>query len=302
VAGKDRDVSDAIPVEVRPVRDGDQAEWLRMRAALWPDGPAEEHAAEIAAFLGTGSYGDADPILAAAVFVAAQAAGGLCGFAEASVRPCAEGCRTWPVGYVEGWYVDPGARRRGIGGRLVAAAQQWALAQGCREMASDAHPANEVSLRAHQALGFEECGRAVHLRKPLTSRADDGHVVRPLVLTAVPGTYAVCRLDAGAAVPAWATAGLFLSISRTAEELSVVCPQDAVPADVRGERGWACLRVAGAIPFGVVGVLYRLTAPLSVAGVSVFVVSTFDTDYLLLKETDRARAVDVLRRQGHTVG
>jgi putative acetyltransferase len=154
--------------EVRPVRRGDEAEWLRMRSSLWPDGADGEHAGEIDAFLGTGSFGGSEPSLALAVFVAVRPGGGLCGFLEASIRPYAEGCETRPVGYVEGWYVDADMRQQGVGRSLVTAAEKWAAAQGCREMASDAHPENQVSLEAHKALGFGEVERAVHLRKRLT--------------------------------------------------------------------------------------------------------------------------------------
>ena len=122
----------------------------------------------------------------------------------------------------------------------------------------------------------------------------------PLTLEAVPGRYAVCWLDPGAEFPAWA-AGPFLSITRTTDELSVVCPEDAVPPGPRAERGWRCLRVAGTLDFTLVGVLAALVGPLADAGVSVFVVSTFDTDYLLFKDETFGRAVDVLRNAGHTV-
>jgi predicted metal-dependent HD superfamily phosphohydrolase len=122
-----------------------------------------------------------------------------------------------------------------------------------------------------------------------------------LTLLPVDGTFAVCRLAGAAPIPPWATASPFLSITRTANELSVVCRQDAVPEGVVCERGWHCVRVAGTMPFTVVGVLASLTAPLADAGVSVFAVSTFDTDYLLVKSDDLARAVDALRRHGHTV-
>jgi hypothetical protein len=122
-----------------------------------------------------------------------------------------------------------------------------------------------------------------------------------LNLTVVDGIFAVCRLGAEAPIPSWATAGSFFSITRTADELSVVCGQDAVPEGVVGERGWRCLRVAGTMPFSVVGVLASLAAPLAEAGISVFAVSTFDTDYLLVKEKDLTAALDTLRRQGHAV-
>jgi hypothetical protein len=122
-----------------------------------------------------------------------------------------------------------------------------------------------------------------------------------LNLSVVDGIFAVCKLSADATIPAWATAGHFFSITRTADELSVVCRQGAVPDGIKCERGWRCLRVAGTIPFSVVGVLASLTAPLAEAGISVFAISTFDTDYLLVKAKDLERAVDVLRRRGHTI-
>jgi hypothetical protein len=172
-------------------------------------------------------------------------------------------------------------------------------------MASDAHPENAVSLAAHQALGFEESSRAVHLRKwipgSVEKKAKNAVTSRALDLLAVSGTFAVCRLGQGETLPAWAVAGDFFAVSRTADELSVVCRQDAVPDGVRGERDWRCLRVAGAVPFSAVGVLAALTAPLAEAGIGVFAFSTFDTDYLLVKTHDWAAAVAALRRKGHAV-
>ena len=122
----------------------------------------------------------------------------------------------------------------------------------------------------------------------------------------VPGMFAVCRLPSDDPVPTWATwatratGGLF-SVTRTADELSVVCPQAAVPADVRCERGWRCLRVAGTIPFAQVGVLASLTTAVARAGAGVFAVSTFDTDYLFVQETDLPRAIAGLTADGHLV-
>jgi hypothetical protein len=120
-------------------------------------------------------------------------------------------------------------------------------------------------------------------------------------LIVLPDTFAVCRLSNISSIPPWAIEGEFFSITRTADELSVVCRQVAVPEAITSERGWRCLRVAGTVPFSVVGLLAALTAPLAEAGISVFVVSTYDTDYLLAKEKDWTAAVDVLRRQGYTV-
>jgi aminoglycoside 6'-N-acetyltransferase I len=291
--------------QIRPVHADDQAEWLRMRGLLWPDGAGETHAQEVAAFFGSQSFPWSGPFLAVAVFVAVRPSGGLCGFLEASIRPFDEGCHTWPVGYVEGWYVDADVRHQGIGRRLMAAAEQWVVAQGCKEMASDTQIENEVSLVAHQALGFEESSRAVHLRKRLTgaqgTTAERSNPPRQLPLLLLNGTFAVCRLNSNAPIPAWATADHFFSITRTADELSVVGRQDAVPEGVVAERGWRCLRVAGTMPLSVVGVLASLAAPLAEAGISVFTISTFDTDYLLVKEDDFEKAVAVLKQAGHSI-
>lgn len=121
----------------------------------------------------------------------------------------------------------------------------------------------------------------------------------PLTLLTLDGTFAICKLEPQASIPLWATASAFFSITRTTDELSIVCPEENVPEGIPCERGWRCLRVAGTIPFSVVGLLASLTAPLADAGISVFAISTFDTDYLLIKAEDLARAVDILRQHGH---
>lgn len=122
----------------------------------------------------------------------------------------------------------------------------------------------------------------------------------PRSLLLLPGRYAVCRLAPDAAEPAWA-AGAFITVTRTADELSVVCDEAAVPGGVRTQGGWRCLRVAGTLDFALVGVLAALLGPLAETGVSVFCVSTFDTDYLLVKDADLPRAVAALTTVGHRV-
>ena len=109
---------------------------------------------------------------------------------------------------------------------------------------------------------------------------------------------AICRLAAGDTLPPWA-AGPFYSVTRTADELSVVCREAAVPAGVRSERGWRALQVQGPLDFALTGVLASLAVPLAQAGVSIFAVSTFDTDYLLVKEEQNERAARVLQLAGH---
>ena len=122
-----------------------------------------------------------------------------------------------------------------------------------------------------------------------------------LTLELVAGRYAVCRLGASDPVPAWAEGGPFVSVTRTDAELSVVCPEEAVPAAVVAERAWRCLRVVGPLGFGMTGILASLSGPLASSGVSIFVVSTYDTDYLLVQERDLDRATDALERAGHRV-
>jgi aminoglycoside 6'-N-acetyltransferase I len=146
---------------VRAAEARDAQAWLEMRRALWPEGSADEHAHEIAAFL----RGVAPEPLA--VLVAEDAAGGPCGFAELSIRAFAEGCETDRVAYVEGWFVAPASRRQGVGRALIEAAQVWARGQGCRELASDTRPDNAASVEAHRASGFEDAGLVRCFRKSL---------------------------------------------------------------------------------------------------------------------------------------
>ena len=113
-------------------------------------------------------------------------------------------------------------------------------------------------------------------------------------------TFAVCRLDSDAPIPNWAR-GEFVSITRTPEELSIVCHQEHVPGGVRCEAGWRCLRIVGKIDFSLVGVIATLSTALADAGISVFVISTFDTDYILVRQLDVDRTVEALEETGHSV-
>lgn len=145
-------------MRIRVVEPGDRAEWIRMRMLLWPTSSENEidHF-----FVGQRSV-DAREVL-----VADRADGRLGGFVEIGVRPYAEGCETSPVGYVEGWWVDPDLRRAGIGRTLIAAAEDWCRGQGLTEMGSDVELGNTVSVEAHAALGYAEVGRIVCFRKAL---------------------------------------------------------------------------------------------------------------------------------------
>ena len=146
-------------MKIRPVVAGDRTEWIRMRSALWPDSPGD-HPPEIDQFFTT-----RDNTLA--TFVAEDEHGAIRGFIEAGTRPYAEGCLSSPVGYIEGWWVDPDYRRMGVGSALVAAAESWARALGLTEMASDADVANSVSEAAHLGLGYREAQRIVCFCKVL---------------------------------------------------------------------------------------------------------------------------------------
>jgi len=118
----------------------------------------------------------------------------------------------------------------------------------------------------------------------------------------MPGAFAVCRLDPSEAVPGWVAGSRLASITRTPEELSLVCAEERVPEDVRCERGWRCLVVQGPLPLTMTGVLESLARPLAEAGVSIFALSTFDTDHLLVQAAQLAKAVAALRAAGHAVG
>jgi hypothetical protein len=121
-------------------------------------------------------------------------------------------------------------------------------------------------------------------------------------LLVLPDRLAICRLAPDATVPSWAWEGAFVSVTRTADELSIVCAEPCLPDHLEAvERGWRALRVAGTLDFALVGILARLAAPLAEAGVSIFALSTFDTDYLLVRAADLDTAVAALRSAGHEV-
>jgi aminoglycoside 6'-N-acetyltransferase I len=141
---------------VRRAQPADRLEHARMRAALWPDQDPAALAAELDALL-------ADPTQVA--FVAERSGGGLCGFAEASVRRYANSNDESPCAFLEGWWVDEDVRRHGVGRALVEAVEDWARAQGFTELGSDALLDNTLSHQAHRALGFEERERVIYFRK-----------------------------------------------------------------------------------------------------------------------------------------
>jgi uncharacterized protein len=113
-------------------------------------------------------------------------------------------------------------------------------------------------------------------------------------------TFAVCQLPPDAPVPTSLTTGPFISISRTAEELSIVCPSDQAPGNAKCESPWICFKVEGPFPCTLTGVLASFLDPLAQSGVPIFAISTFDTDYILVKEEHAGSALDALIKAGHT--
>ena len=156
-------VSGASPREpalmrIREYEQDDWDEWRRMDLALHPQNDCEKVAGEMRAILARPDT---------AVFVAERPDGSVCGYVEVGARAYADGCDSSPVGYVEGWYVDPDVRRSGYGRALLEVAETWARGRGYTEMASDAQQGNDVSLRAHQSSGYEVVDRVVQFRKSL---------------------------------------------------------------------------------------------------------------------------------------
>jgi uncharacterized protein len=122
-----------------------------------------------------------------------------------------------------------------------------------------------------------------------------------LTLVLLPERFAVCRLSKASPLPEWALGGEFFSITRTPYELSLVCRQAVVPEGVRCETDWRCLQVEGTLDFSLTGILASLTLPLADAGISIFALSTFDTDYLLVKEKQLQDAIKALTAAGHRI-
>ncbi len=146
---------------IRPATEADRPEWLKMRQALWPEESEGEHANLIGRFF---QGGVRDPLQ---VLLAIGEDEEVVGFAELSIRSYAEGCETDRVAFLEGWYVVPWRRRRGVGAALIERAVDWAQSQGCLEFASDAELDNALGAAAHVALGFVETAQLRCFRKAL---------------------------------------------------------------------------------------------------------------------------------------
>ena len=122
-----------------------------------------------------------------------------------------------------------------------------------------------------------------------------------LTLHLLPQKFSVCWLPSDASIPQWAQRGTVFSITRTADELSVVCETKYVPSSVKSEKGFRCFKLVGPFPFSMTGVLASVLQPPAEARISIFAISTYDTDYLMVKERSLAKAIKVLRAAGHRV-
>ena len=117
----------------------------------------------------------------------------------------------------------------------------------------------------------------------------------------MPDTFAICRLAADAKLPDWASSGSLISITRTLDELSIVCPETDIPKEVECNKGWCCFQVEGQLDFSLTGILAALATPLAQAGISIFALSTYNTDYLMVKQADKELAIKMLSQVGHQI-
>jgi uncharacterized protein len=125
--------------------------------------------------------------------------------------------------------------------------------------------------------------------------------MKKLNLSLMPHMYAVCQFHPDKHIPYWALLGDFVSLTRTHEELSIVCQQDNVPDEIQAERGWRCVQVQGAFDFSESGVNASLAIPLAEAEISVLAIATYATDYLLVKEENVELVIQVLEQAGHSI-
>lgn len=125
--------------------------------------------------------------------------------------------------------------------------------------------------------------------------------MKTLSLSLMPEILAVCRLAADAPLPFEALQGEFWAVTRTADELSVIIPEGYVPAGWQAEKGWRCLKVLGPLEFDIVGVVSSISSVLAGADIPIFVISTYDTDYILINQNHIDRAVQALKEAGHSI-
>jgi uncharacterized protein len=133
----------------------------------------------------------------------------------------------------------------------------------------------------------------------INHKEDDQRERIDLKFRRIQGSFVICKLPPDAPIPDWALVGPFTSVSRTADELSIVCAADSLPANINSEFRWICLKVEGPFAFSQVGILAGFIGPLAQNGIPIFAVSTFDTDYVLIQEEFAAAALNALKEAGH---
>ena len=125
---------------------------------------------------------------------------------------------------------------------------------------------------------------------------------KKMKINILPSTYSICRLSPNSQIPNWTHKGSFVSITKTTEELSVVCEESQVPSDVKAESDWRILKVEGPLDFSLTGILSRISTCLAKAKISIFAISTFDTDYIMVKSSSLNEAISSLKKEGYEVG
>ena len=125
--------------------------------------------------------------------------------------------------------------------------------------------------------------------------------LKPLVISVIKDKFVVCRFDSFSQIPESILQCHFYSITKTADELSIVCPEEFFPKDGKCEINWKCLKIHGPLDFAQSGILSSMATPLATAGISIFALSTYDTDYVMVKDHDLERAIDTLTQSGHQV-
>ena len=200
--------------------------------------------------------------------------------------------------------VVPDRRGSGVGSALLPALMNIARGNGFGALSLSVRRSNTAAVSLYEKNGFvrvAEIGSDYPSWAMKAELSGGKKLAPPLKLKRLDGRMAVCRLSADSGLPHWATAAGLFSVTRTPDELSVVCPEGNVPDGVRSEGGWRVLALEGPFEFSAVGVLASVAAPLAEAGVSIFALSTYDTDYVLVKEGQFDRAVSALRERGHEV-
>jgi hypothetical protein len=125
--------------------------------------------------------------------------------------------------------------------------------------------------------------------------------VNPLILSVLKDKFVVCRIDSFKQIPDTILQSPFYSITKTADEISIVCPEEFSPDNSLCERNWKCFKIHGPLDFAQTGIIASMTTPLAAARISVFAFSTYDTDYIMVKDADVELAIDILIKSGHEI-